>query len=58
MTSAAAKSEGGEPVLFTQQQAHGTDYTLGVDRPHEGSDTLGTTHPRPGPDTDPAGVVK
>lgn len=30
---------GGEPVLFTQQQAHGTDYTLGVDRPHEGSDT-------------------
>jgi NADH-quinone oxidoreductase subunit C len=30
---------GGEPVLFTQQQAHGTDYTLGVDRPHSGSDT-------------------
>jgi NADH-quinone oxidoreductase subunit C len=30
---------GGEPVLFTQQQAHGTDYTLGVDRPHPGSDT-------------------
>lgn len=30
---------GGEPVLFTQQQAHGTDYTLGVDRPHAGSDT-------------------
>jgi len=30
---------GGEPVLFTQQQAHGTDYTLGVDRPHEGSST-------------------
>jgi NADH-quinone oxidoreductase subunit C len=30
---------GGEPVLFTQQQAHGTDYTLGVDLPYEGSET-------------------
>jgi NADH-quinone oxidoreductase subunit C len=30
---------GGEPILFTQQQAHGVDYTLGVDRVHEGSDT-------------------
>ncbi len=28
---------GGEPVLFTQQQAHGTDYTLGLDRPDVGS---------------------
>jgi NADH-quinone oxidoreductase subunit C len=30
---------GGEPILFTQQQAHGTDYTLGVDVPYEGSET-------------------
>ncbi|MFN8205217.1 MAG: NADH-quinone oxidoreductase subunit C [Solirubrobacteraceae bacterium] len=30
---------GGEPVLFTQQQAHGADYTLFVDRPHAGSQT-------------------
>jgi NADH-quinone oxidoreductase subunit C len=30
---------GGEPVLFTQQQAHGSDYTIGVDRPHSGSQT-------------------
>jgi NADH-quinone oxidoreductase subunit C len=30
---------GGEPVLFTQQQAHGADYTLFVDRPHAGSET-------------------
>jgi NADH-quinone oxidoreductase subunit C len=30
---------GGEPVLFTQQQAHGADYTLFVDRPHPGSET-------------------
>jgi NADH-quinone oxidoreductase subunit C len=30
---------GGEPVLFTQQQAHGVDYTIGVDRPHRGSQT-------------------
>jgi NADH-quinone oxidoreductase subunit C len=30
---------GGEPVLFTHQQAHGVDYTVGVDRIHPGSGT-------------------
>jgi NADH-quinone oxidoreductase subunit C len=30
---------GGEPVLFTYHQAQGTDYTLGIDPPHEGSST-------------------
>jgi len=30
---------GGEPVLFTKDQAHGLDYTIGTDLPHEGSET-------------------
>ncbi|UGS34196.1 NADH-quinone oxidoreductase subunit C [Capillimicrobium parvum] len=30
---------GGEPVLFTHQQADDLDYTIGVDRPHKGSET-------------------
>jgi NADH-quinone oxidoreductase subunit C len=30
---------GGEPILFTHQQAEGIDYTIGVDRPHDGSET-------------------
>jgi NADH-quinone oxidoreductase subunit C len=30
---------GGEPVLFTVHQAQGTDYTIGLDAPHEGSET-------------------
>jgi NADH-quinone oxidoreductase subunit C len=30
---------GGEPILFTKNQAEGEDYTIGVDRPHSGSQT-------------------
>lgn len=30
---------GGEPVLFTYHQAQGTDYTIGSDRIHPGSET-------------------
>lgn len=30
---------GGEPVLFTHQQAYDADYTVGVDRIHPGSQT-------------------
>ncbi len=30
---------GGEPILFTHQQAEGIDYTIYVDRPHSGSET-------------------